>query len=185
MVCILALDSLTRNRIMFFNRIMFCLVYLSTNNQKYGEISMSQALAAFNAFGPESFSNMVCQQAPYFSTISPELTELKAGFAEARVPFRKEVTNHLGTVHAIAMCNAAELVAGLMTDASIPSDGKWIPQGMTVNYLAKAKTELRAVANGDSIDWETTGEKVVPVEIFDTGGNKVFTAQITMNVKIG
>lgn len=146
---------------------------------------MSQALAAFNAFGPESFSNMVCQQAPYFSTISPELAELKPGFAEARVPFRKEITNHLGTVHAIAMCNVAELVAGLMTDASIPSDGRWIPQAMTVNYLAKAKTDLRAVANGDGIDWETAGEKVVPVEVFDTEGEKVFTAAITMNVKVG
>lgn len=145
---------------------------------------MSQALAAFDALGPEAFSNMVCQQAPYFSSISPEVTELRASFAEVRIPFKREVTNHLGTFHAIAMCNAAELVAGLMTYASIPNNGTWIPQGMTVNYLAKAKTELRAVTNGDSINWDTAGEKVEPVEIFDTDGNKVFTAAITMNVKI-
>jgi len=145
---------------------------------------MSQALAAFNAFGAESFSNMVCQQAPYFSTIEPTLTELKPGYAEAKVPFRKEITNHLGTVHAIAKCNAAELVAGLMTDASIPSNGKWIPQAMTVNYLAKAKTDLRAIADGDGIDWETAGEKVVPVSVVDEDGQTVFTARITMNVKL-
>lgn len=125
---------------------------------------------------------MVCQQAPYFSTIKPTLTDLKPGYAEAKVPFRKEITNHLGTVHAIAMCNAAELVAGLMTDASIPSNGKWIPQAMTVNYLAKAKTDLRAIADG--IGWETAGEKVVPVSMIDENGQTVFTAQITMNVKL-
>lgn len=146
---------------------------------------MSQALAAFKAFGPESFGNMVCQQAPYFSTIQPELVDLKPEYAEARVPFRKEITNHLGTVHAIAMCNVAELVAGLMTDASIPSDGKWIPQAMSVKYLAKAKTNLRAVANGQEIDWDTAGEKTVSVEVFDEDDQLVFTAKITMNVKLG
>lgn len=146
---------------------------------------MSQALTAFNAYGAESFGNMVCQQAPYFSTIQPELIDLKPEYAEARVPFRKEITNHLGTVHAIAMCNAAELVAGLMTDASIPGDAKWIPQGMSVNYLAKAKTAVRAVANGEGLDWNTAGEKTVPVEVFDEAGQRVFTAKITMNVKMG
>ncbi|MBK1852923.1 DUF4442 domain-containing protein [Marinobacter sp. 1-4A] len=145
---------------------------------------MSQALAAVNAFGAEAFGNMVCQQAPYFSTIQPELVDLKPEYAEARVPFRKEITNHLGTVHAIAMCNAAELVAGLMTDASIPSDGKWIPQAMSVKYLAKAKTALRAVASGEKVDWDTSGEKTVPVEVFDEDGQRVFTAEITMNVKL-
>lgn len=91
----------------------------------------------------------------------------------------------MGTVHAIAMCNVAELVAGLMTDASIPSDGKWIPQAMSVKYLAKAKTNLRAVANGQEIDWDTAGEKTVSVEVFDEDDQLVFTAKITMNVKLG
>ena len=34
------------------------------------------------------------------------------------------------------------------------------------------------------IDWQTAGDKLVPVEIFDEGGVKVFTAHITMNVKL-
>ncbi len=144
---------------------------------------MSQSLAAFNAFGAEQFSAMVCQQAPYFSTIAPELVDLKPNYAEARVPFRKEITNHIGTVHAIAMCNAAELVAGLMTDASIPDGSRWIPQGMSVQYRAKAKTNLRAVADGSEVDWSTPGEKVVPVTVVDDNEQTVFTAQITMNVK--
>jgi len=65
-----------------------------------------------------------------------------------------------------------ELVAGLMTDASIPSNGKWLPQAMTVNYLAKAKTDLRAIADGDGVDWETVGEKVVPVSVIDGMGRR-------------
>ncbi|POA54725.1 hotdog fold domain-containing protein [Pseudomonas sp. GW531-R1] len=145
---------------------------------------MSQALSMFNSVGPSAFSNLACQMAPYFSTITPEISELRPGHAVVNVPFRKEITNHLASVHAIALCNAAELAGGMMTDVSIPAGAKWIPKGMTVEYLAKAKSNIRAVAQGEGIDWQTAGDKDVPVDIFDEAGVKVFTANITMNVKI-
>jgi hypothetical protein len=44
---------------------------------------------------------------------------------------------------------------------------------------------LRAVANGQEIDWDTAGEKTVSVEVFDEDDQLVFTAKITMNVKLG
>ncbi|SFB42210.1 hotdog fold domain-containing protein [Pseudomonas sp. NFPP24] len=145
---------------------------------------MSQFLSMFNSVGPAAFSQMACQVAPYFSTINPEIVELRPGHAVVNVPFRKEITNHLASVHAIALCNAAELAGGTMTDVSIAQGARWIPKGMTVEYLAKAKSNIRAVADGSCIDWATAGDKIVPVDIFDEGGMKVFTAKITMNVKI-
>lgn len=149
------------------------------------ELVMSQVLQMYNSAGPEQFSKMVCQFAPYFSTINPQLRDLRPGFAEVNMPFRKEITNHLGTVHAIALCNAAEFVAGLMTDVSIPQGARWIPKGMTVEYLAKAKTDITARADGSAVDWNTAGDKEVLVEALDTDGKKVFTASIKMNVKLG
>ncbi|SDB46554.1 hotdog fold domain-containing protein [Pseudomonas sp. NFACC13-1] len=146
---------------------------------------MSQTLSMYQSVGPSAFSNMACQMAPYFSTINPEISLLAPGRSEVKVPFRKEITNHLASVHAIALCNAAELAGGMMTEVSIPSGARWIPKGMTVEYLAKAKTSIHAIADGSDIDWQTSGDKIVPVEIFDEGGVKVFTARITMNVKVG
>ncbi|MGF6110405.1 DUF4442 domain-containing protein [Pseudomonas sp. ADAK2] len=145
---------------------------------------MNQILSMFTSAGPEAFSKMVCQMAPYFSTINPVFSELRQGYASVQVPFSKEITNHLGTVHAIAMCNAAELAAGTMTNVSIPEGARWIPKGMTVEYLAKAKTNVTAVANGEAVDWSTEGDKIVPVDVHDAEGKKVFTARITMNVKL-
>lgn len=145
---------------------------------------MSQVLEMFTRAGPQAFSAMACQMAPYFSTITPLISELRPGFATVQVPFRREITNHLGSVHAIAMCNAAELAAGTMTDVSIPAGARWIPKGMSVEYLAKAKSEVTAVANGEAVDWTTAGDKIVPVEITDAEGKHVFTARITMNVKL-
>ncbi|VVN46589.1 hypothetical protein PS619_05826 [Pseudomonas fluorescens] len=146
---------------------------------------MSQFLSMFNSAGPQAFSQMACQVAPYFSTINPLVTELRANAATVQVPFRREITNHLGSVHAIAMCNAAELAAGMMTDVSIPAGARWIPKGMTVEYLTKAKTDVTAVASGEGVDWQSEGDKIVTVEIHDTEGKHVFTARITMNVKLG
>ncbi|QAY86960.1 hotdog fold domain-containing protein [Pseudomonas arsenicoxydans] len=145
---------------------------------------MSQVLSMFNSVGPQAFSKMACQMAPYFTTITPLISALRPGHATVQVPFRREITNHLGTVHAIAMCNAAELAAGTMTDVSIPAGARWIPKGMTVEYLAKAKSDVTAVADGEAVDWQTEGDKIVPVDIHDAEGKKVFTARITMNVKL-
>ena len=146
---------------------------------------MSQTLSMYQSVGASASSNMACQMAPYFSTITPEISVLAPGRAEVNVPFRKEITNHLASVHAIALCNAAELAGGMMTEVSIPAGARWIPKGMTVEYLAKAKTSIHAVADGSEIDWTSSGDKVVPVDIFDEGGLRVFTARITMNVKLG
>jgi len=145
---------------------------------------MSQFLSMFNSVGPEAFSKMACQVAPYFGSIDPLVTELRANRATVQVPFSKAITNHLGTVHAIAMCNAAELAAGMMTDVSIPAGARWIPKGMSVEYLAKAKTAVTAVADGEAVDWQTEGDKLVPVNIVDTEGKTVCAARITMNVKL-
>jgi len=144
---------------------------------------MSQVLDLFNAVGPAQFTATICEVAPYFSSIQPTVVALRPGWAEATMPLRREVTNHLGTMHAIALCNLAELVAGTMIDASLPPGRRWIPKGMTVAYLKKGKTDVRAVSDGCGIDWHQTGDIVVPVNIVDTAGDTVFTAHITMDVK--
>ncbi|USD64293.1 hotdog fold domain-containing protein [Vibrio sp. SCSIO 43136] len=135
-------------------------------------------------FGNQLFSFVVCRMAPYFGSIKPQVTDLKPGYAQVTIKKRRRVTNHLNTVHAIAMCNMAELAGGMMTDVSVPTKSRWIPVGMTVEYLKKAKSDLTAHAIGDGIDWNSAGDKLVPVEVKDVEGNLVFRAQITMNVRM-
>jgi len=135
-------------------------------------------------FGRQIFTFIVCRVAPYFSSIKPQIRELKPGYAEVTIKKRRKVTNHINTVHAIAMCNMAELAGGMMTDVSVPVKSRWLPVGMTVEYLKKATTDLTAVATGEDVEWDTEGDKKVPVEITDTAGNLVFRAEITMNVRL-
>jgi acyl-coenzyme A thioesterase PaaI-like protein len=129
------------------------------------------------------FSKAVCFVAPYFGSIKPRFDELRPNFCQVSIKKRRSVQNHIGTVHAIAMCNMAELAGGTMTDVSVPKGARWIPAGMTVKYVKKAKTNLIAVAEGTGLDWTVNGDVVVPVVVKDTKGETVFTADITMNIK--
>jgi acyl-coenzyme A thioesterase PaaI-like protein len=144
---------------------------------------MSQYLELFQQLGPEKFSNAVASVAPYFATIDPQVVALRAGHAEVLVPNQRKVHNHIGTVHAIALCNGAELAAGMCTDVSIPPGARWLPVAMQVQYLAKAKTDIRVVTEADAVPWSQAGNIDVPVAAYDTEGAKVFSAVITMNIK--
>ena len=104
---------------------------------------MSQMLQMFQQAGPAQFSALIGQVAPYFASIAPQMVELRPGYAELTFPKRREVLNHIGTVHAIALCNLAEFIGGLTCDVSIPPSMRWIPKGMTVEYLRKAMGTMR------------------------------------------
>lgn len=128
------------------------------------------------------FSYMVCRQAPYFSTIRPTFEVLEPGRAEVTMKNRRAVHNHIATVHAIAMCNLAELAAGTMTEVSIPASMRWLPKGMTVRYVRKAETDLRAIATLPAIEEGVAADVPAQVEIRDTAGHVVCEATITMYV---
>ena len=88
--------------------------------------------------GKRLFSIAFAQKAPYFATIRPRFTEMRPNYAELVIPKRRGVHNHIGTVHAIALCNGLEAAMGALAEATIPGDKRWIPKGMDVSYTAKA-----------------------------------------------
>lgn len=128
------------------------------------------------------FSRAVCIKAPYFGTIAPRFVTLAPGRCEVRMRDRRRVHNHLGTVHAIALCNLAELAAGVMTDATLPPAMRWIPKGMSVEYLKKATGTMNAVATPECpLDISEAGyDAPVLVEVSDNKGDVVFRARIAM-----
>lgn len=133
-------------------------------------------------FGHWLFSRAVCFKAPYFGSIRPRMTALEPNRAEATIQHRRSVTNHLGTVHAIALCNLAEFTGGLMTDVSIPASMRWIPKGMSVEYLKKAVGTQRGVATPEFPPHESAEGYELPVNVLvtDPQDEAVFKARISM-----
>lgn len=147
--------------------------------------SLQQAYAALadKPLGRHIFSAAVALTAPYFRTIRARVVSLKPGHGMATMADRWGVRNHLGTVHAIAICNLAELVAGTTIEMSLPQSHRWIPKGMRVSYLAKARGRLTAVATIEdltSLTEDESREVVVPVDVTDPAGQIVVHADITM-----
>lgn len=139
------------------------------------------AMPLGQSLGKWLFSKFVCSRVPYFASIKPRIVELRSGYCEAHLTKRRAVTNHLGTVHAIAMCNLAELTGGLAGEATLPSTHRWIPKGMQVEYLKKAETDLRATSVVEVIpDLATKTERPIVVNVFDRDDQLVFRATIDM-----
>lgn len=133
-------------------------------------------------FGNQIFSKMICFKAPYFRTISPLFKELRPGYCEITMKNKRAVQNHIQSVHAIAMCNISELTAGTMLEVSLPRDMRWIPKGMTVEYLKIAKTDLKAVCEISLDNLDSPQELPMTVHVTDTKGSEVFWAVITMHI---
>ena len=128
------------------------------------------------------FSKLVCFKAPYFASIAPRIEVLEPGRGVATIAHRRRVTNHIGTVHAIALCNLAEFVGGLACDVSIPVSMRWIPKGMTVAYLKKAVGTMRATATPSFPPRESNEGYELPFEVVveNPQGEAVFKATIAM-----
>jgi uncharacterized protein (TIGR00369 family) len=131
-------------------------------------------------FGKAVFSRAIGWKAPYFATIRPRFEELRPGFSRVSMRKRRAVTNHIGTVHAIAMCNLAELAAGTMTEITVPAAMRWLPKAMAVEYLRKAESDVEARASVGDIAEGPGREVPVAVEITDRAGQAVCRAVITM-----
>ena len=128
------------------------------------------------------FSRLVCLKAPYFASIRPVFIRLEPGCARARIKKRRAVTNHLGTVHAIAMANLCEFVGGILMDISINPEMRWIPRGMNIRYLALAKTSLTAECKIENWDWCEPQDVLLKVTVSDESGNIVSVAEIPMYI---
>ena len=95
--------------------------------------------------GQRVFSFAFSRQAPYFGSIHPRVTALRPNHAEVVVPDRRSNHNHIGTVHAIALCNGLEMAMGALAEATIPASKRWIPKGMEVAYTAKATSDITCI----------------------------------------
>ena len=134
-------------------------------------------------FGRWLFSRGAEWRAPYFASIRPYVQEYRAGYVEVTIRDRRRVHNHIGTVHAIALCNLAELCGGLVIDSVMPARLRWIPQGMNVRYVARARGTITGKCRLDPAAVRE-GSVPVPVQAFDAQGQLVFEAAIDFHVSL-
>jgi acyl-coenzyme A thioesterase PaaI-like protein len=143
---------------------------------------MSQTYALYRSLsrlplgiGQRVFSYAFARRARYFSTIRPAFIDVGPNHAALRLKDRKAVHNHIGTVHAIAVCNGLEAAMGALAEATTPEGMRWLPKGMEVSYLAKSSSDLLCEANTTPADWAAAPD--VPVRVKATRADGTVTVE--------
>jgi hypothetical protein len=70
----------------------------------------------------------------------------------------------------------------MMAEATVPADMRWIPKGMSVEYLKKAVGSMHGTATPEAAAplAGASGEWPVRVEVVDGAGDTVFRARVLM-----
>ncbi len=130
--------------------------------------------------GKRLFSTLFSQKAPYFSTIHMQVQDMDKNRAEVLIPKRRGVQNHIGTVHVIAVANGLEAAMGLLAEATTPKGYRWLPKGMTLDYVGLANSDIRCVAETTDADWANAPD--VPVTVTATRADGEIVVQGTIRL---
>jgi acyl-coenzyme A thioesterase PaaI-like protein len=133
--------------------------------------------------GRHVFSRMVGLAAPYTGSIGAQVEEVGQGYARVHLEDRRAVRQHLGSVHAIALCNLAELCGNLAVAYSLPDGMRFIVAGLAIDYKKKARGRITATAEIEVPQGVAKADLEVPVILRDAGGDEV--ARATLKTRIG
>jgi acyl-coenzyme A thioesterase PaaI-like protein len=120
---------------------------------------------------------------PYSGSVRPRIRVLEPGHAEVEIPDRRANRQHLGSIHAIALLNAAEQASGLAMLAGLPDGVRGIVTQISMQYLKKARGTIRAVSRVAVPRVSADMEIDVQAECVDREGDVV--ARATVRWRLG
>ncbi len=127
--------------------------------------------------GKKLFSTILGRMAPYTGTMGAEVVELRRGFGRVELRDRKAVRNHLGSVHAIALMNLAEMASGVAMMYALPSRTRGIITGLSIEYLKKARGTLTATAEFEPVPTNEKQDVTLTVDVHNAAGDLVARAK--------
>lgn len=128
--------------------------------------------------------NKILGAIPYLEPHGLEVTEQTDEYIAVKMPFGKQLTNHVGMLHASALFTIAETAAGIHATSVIPGN-RAIPllRSATVRYTRRAGGDLTATArvkDGESgrvladFDANDRADVDIEVDVVDDENETVF-----------
>ncbi len=128
------------------------------------------------------FSRIIGFTVPYTGSIAANVVLLEPGHGKITLRERRKVSNHLRSVHAIALANLSEMVTGLTLLNSLPDNARAILTSIQIQYHHKARGLLTAECVCDIPENNAEREMQVSGEIKNEAGEVVATATATWRI---
>jgi len=125
------------------------------------------------------FSQLLAWRVPYSGSVSPRVLQLEPGFARVRITERRALRQHLGSVHAIALMNVAELASGLAMQGALPPGVRGIVTRIDIAYFKKGRGVLVAESRCAVAHDVAEGEYDFVSDVADAAGDLVARATVT------
>jgi uncharacterized protein (TIGR00369 family) len=126
--------------------------------------------------GKALFTFLLGRMTPYSGSIGARVEELEPGLCRVTLRDRRRVRNHLGSIHAMALANLAEMASGLAVLAGLPATVQGIVTGFSITYLKKARGRLSAECRAERLDVTAEQEYEAAVALSDAQGDVVARA---------
>jgi acyl-coenzyme A thioesterase PaaI-like protein len=124
------------------------------------------------------FARIFSYTVPYSGSVRPRIRVLEPGHAEVEIPDIRANRQHLGSVHAIALMNVAEMASGLAMMAGLPPTIRGIVTSLQMTYHKKARGTIRAVSRVTVPNVTADQDFEVIAECFDPSGTLVATGRV-------
>lgn len=124
--------------------------------------------------GKRLFSKAVGETAPYTGTLGAQVTELRDGYCEIHLTPRRRLTNHLNSIHAVALMNLGEMCSGVAMMYQMPGDMRGIPTSLSMEFMKKARGVIRAVCDAPAVRTDGTSYvQEVEARLYDAQNDEV------------
>lgn len=135
-------------------------------------------------FGKRIFSRIVGKMAPYTGTIRAEVLEFSPGYARVQMRDRRRLRNHLRSVHAVALINLGEVTTGIATMSLVPSGGRGIVTGLSMEYRKKSRGTITCECHSSLPPGSGSLDAIVEGILRDASGDTVAIARAEWRLAI-
>ena len=116
---------------------------------QYGESAGQKLLLTWQKLhqkplGKWLFKRIIEHHIPYTGSIKADVQRLQPGYCEVKLCYRRSNTNHLNSIHALALSNLGEMTGGLAMMTGLDANIRGIVTGINTEYLKKARGDLLA-----------------------------------------
>lgn len=134
--------------------------------------------------GKRLFSRLVGRIAPYTGTIGASVLELSDGHCVTELRDRRQVRNHLSSIHAVALLNLGELTTGLAVMHAVDGRGRGIVTRLDIEYLKKARGTITGTCQVELPHTPGTHHLTVEGTLRDREGEVVARVQATWKLDL-